>query len=79
LDLQCDDVVLGLADLIGVDGPNAQVFSDNSKIFSLASAILNLQLDLIVSQLARYSTPKHDLFKLFSITFYPLQKKVSPR
>jgi hypothetical protein len=57
----------------------AQVFLDNSKIFSQASAILNRQLVWIASEFARYSAPKHDLFKLVSITFLPLQKKVSLR
>ncbi len=56
-----------------------QVFSNNLKIFSVASAILNRQLDWIISELARYSAPRYDLFKLVSITFFPLQKNVSLR
>jgi len=56
-----------------------QVFSSNLNIFSVASAILNQQLDWIASGLARYSAPRYDLFKLVSITFLPLQKKVSLR
>jgi hypothetical protein len=55
----------------------AQVFSANSKNFSLASAILNQHVAWMASELAKYRAPKHDLFKLVSITFLPLQKKVS--
>ena len=56
-----------------------QVFSNNLTIFSVASAILNWLLDWIVSELARYSATRYDLFKLVSITFFPLQKNVSLR
>jgi len=65
--------------LMGPIEYTAQVFSANSKIRSEVSATLNLQLFLIASEFARYSDPKHDFLKLVSISFLPLQKKVSPR
>jgi hypothetical protein len=77
LNLYVGYVVSRWANLVGADGADGVYGpsnSDNSKIFSLASAILNRQWFWMEFELAIYSAPRHDLFKLVSITFLHLQK-----
>jgi hypothetical protein len=76
----CDGICCW-ADLVGADGAHGVdcpgVFG---KFKDFLSGFGDLESAVVLDcELAMYRAPRQDLFRLVSMTFLPLQKKVSPR